>query len=37
VGTKEEEVEKGATHILPDEGRSIWVLGGLVTYKIAAK
>ncbi len=34
--TKEEKVEKGATHILPGEGRSIWVLGELVTYKITS-
>ncbi len=31
--TKEEKVEKGATHVPPGEGRSLWVLGELVTYK----
>ena len=31
--TKEEKIEKGATHVPPGEGRSLWVLGELVTYK----
>ena len=33
MGTKEEEVETGVTHVPPGEGRSLWVLGELVTYK----
>jgi quercetin dioxygenase-like cupin family protein len=33
LGTKEEEVETGVTHVPPGEGRSLWVLGELVTYK----
>ena len=31
-----EKVEKGATHIPPGEGRRLWVLGELVTYKITS-
>jgi quercetin dioxygenase-like cupin family protein len=33
LGAKEEEVEMGVTHIPPCEGRSLWVLGELVTFK----
>jgi hypothetical protein len=33
LGTKEEEVEMGVTHVPPGEGCSLWVLGELVTYK----
>ena len=36
MGTKEEEVGTGVTHVPPDEGRSLWVLGELVTYKTAS-
>ena len=36
MATKEEKVGKGVTHILPGEGRSMWVLGELVTYKITS-
>ena len=33
MGTKEEEVGTGVTHVPPGEGRSLWVLGELVTHK----
>jgi quercetin dioxygenase-like cupin family protein len=33
LGTKEEGVETGVTHVPPGEGHSLWVLGELVTYK----
>jgi mannose-6-phosphate isomerase-like protein (cupin superfamily) len=37
LGTKEEEVEMGVTHVPPGEGRSLWVLGELVTCKTASE
>ena len=37
MGTKEEEVEMGVTHVRPGEGRSLWVLGELVTYKTTSE
>jgi quercetin dioxygenase-like cupin family protein len=37
LGTKEEEVEMGVTHVPPGEGRSLWVLGELVTYKTTSE
>ena len=37
MGTKEEEVEMGVTHVPPGEGRSLWVLGELVTYKTTSE
>ena len=37
MGTKEEEVETGVTHVPPGEGRSLWVLGELVTYKTTSE
>jgi quercetin dioxygenase-like cupin family protein len=37
LGTKEEEVEMGVTHVRPGEGRSLWVLGELVTYKTTSE
>ena len=36
MGTKEEEVRE-VTHIPPGEGRSLWVLGELVTYKTTSE
>jgi quercetin dioxygenase-like cupin family protein len=36
LGT-EEEVETGVTHLPPGEGRSLWVLGELVTYKTTSE
>ena len=33
MGTNEEGVETRVTHVPPGEGRSLWVLGELVTYK----
>jgi len=36
LGPKEEEVETGVTHVPPDGGRSLWVLGELVTHKTAS-
>jgi quercetin dioxygenase-like cupin family protein len=38
LGPKEKEVEKtGATHVPPGEGRSLWVLSELVTYKTTSE
>ena len=37
MGAKDEEVETGVTHVLPGEGRSLWVLGELVTYKTTSE
>jgi mannose-6-phosphate isomerase-like protein (cupin superfamily) len=37
LGTKEEEVEMGVTHVPPGEGRSLWVFGELVTYKTTSE
>jgi quercetin dioxygenase-like cupin family protein len=37
LGTKEEGVETGVTHVPPGEGRSLWVLGELVTYKTTSE
>jgi quercetin dioxygenase-like cupin family protein len=36
LGAKEEEVKTGVTHVPPGEGRSLWVLGELVTHKTAS-
>ena len=35
MGAKGKEVETGVTHVPPGEGRSLWVLGELVTHKTA--
>jgi quercetin dioxygenase-like cupin family protein len=35
-GVEEERMEKAAAHIPPGEGRSLWVLGELVTYKVSS-
>jgi quercetin dioxygenase-like cupin family protein len=37
LGTKEDEVEMDVTHVPPGEGRSLWVLGELVTYKTTSE
>ena len=37
MGPKEEEVGMGLTHVPPGEGRSLWVLGELVTYKTTSE
>jgi mannose-6-phosphate isomerase-like protein (cupin superfamily) len=37
LGAKEEEVKTGVTHVPPGEGRSLWVLGELVTYKTTSE
>ena len=37
MGTKEEEVNTGVKHVQTGEGRSLWVLGELVTYKTASE
>ena len=37
MGTQEEEVETGVTHVRPGEGRSLWVLGELVTCKTTSE
>jgi hypothetical protein len=37
LGTKQEGVETGVKHVPPGEGRSLWVLGELVTYKIPSE
>ena len=37
MGAKEEEVETGVTHVPPGEGRSLWVLGELVTCKTTSE
>jgi mannose-6-phosphate isomerase-like protein (cupin superfamily) len=38
VETKEEKMEKGVAHVPPGEGsKSLWVLGELVTYKVASE
>ena len=37
MGSKEEKVETGVTHVPPGEGRSLWVLGELVTYKTTSE
>jgi quercetin dioxygenase-like cupin family protein len=37
LGAKEEEVETGVTHVPPGEGRSLWVLGELVTCKTTSE
>ena len=31
------EMKKGVAHLGPGEGRSLWVLGGLVTYKVTSE
>ncbi len=33
MGTQEEEVGMGVSHVPPGDGRSLWVLGELVTHK----
>jgi quercetin dioxygenase-like cupin family protein len=37
LGRKVEKVETGVTHVPPGEGRSLWVLGELVTYKTTSE
>ncbi len=37
MGTNEEEVEMGVTHVSPGGGRSLWVLGELVTCKTTSE
>jgi quercetin dioxygenase-like cupin family protein len=37
LGTEEEEVETGVTHVPPGEGRSVWIFGELVTYKTTSE
>jgi mannose-6-phosphate isomerase-like protein (cupin superfamily) len=37
VSTKGEEMPQGIAHIPPGEGRSLWVLGELVTYKTSGE
>ena len=38
MGTKEQEMEMGVTHVPPGEGRrSLWVLGELVTFKTTSE
>jgi quercetin dioxygenase-like cupin family protein len=37
LGTTEEEVEIGVAHVPPGGGRSLWVLGELVTYKTTSE
>jgi quercetin dioxygenase-like cupin family protein len=37
LGAKEDEVEMDVTHVPPGEGRSLWVLGELVTYKTTSE
>jgi mannose-6-phosphate isomerase-like protein (cupin superfamily) len=37
VETKEEKMEQGVTHIRPGDGRSLRVLGELVTYKTTSE
>jgi quercetin dioxygenase-like cupin family protein len=37
VNTKEETMQQGIAHIPPGEGRSLWVLGELVTYKTTSE
>jgi quercetin dioxygenase-like cupin family protein len=37
LGTKEEEVEMGVTHVSPGEGCSLWVLGELVMCKTTSE
>ena len=37
MGTKGEEVKTGVTHVPSGEGRSLWVLGELVTYKTTSE
>ena len=35
--TKEEKMERGSTHIRAGDGRSLRVLGDIVTYKITSE
>jgi quercetin dioxygenase-like cupin family protein len=37
LGTEEEEVKTDVTHVPPGEGRSLWVLSELVTYKTTSE
>ena len=37
MDAKEEKMEQGVTHIWPDDGRSLRVLGEVVTYKITSE
>ena len=34
---KNEQIEEGAPHVLRGEGRSMWIFGELVTYKVTAE
>jgi hypothetical protein len=36
MNTKEERMPQGIAHIPPGEGRSLWVLGEIVTYKVTS-
>jgi mannose-6-phosphate isomerase-like protein (cupin superfamily) len=33
---KDEQMEEGAPHVMRGEGRSVWIFGELVTYKVTA-
>jgi quercetin dioxygenase-like cupin family protein len=37
VDTKEENLQEGFAHVRPGEGRSLWVLGELITLKITSE
>ncbi len=34
---KDEQVEEGAAHVIRGEGRSVWIFGDLLTYKVTAE
>ena len=34
---KDERMEEGAAHVMRGEGRSLWIFGELVTYKVTAE
>ena len=34
---KDEQMEEGAAHVMRGEGRSMWIFGELVTYKVTAE
>ena len=37
MDAKEESMQEGVAHLRPDEGRSLWVLGELATYKTTSE
>ncbi len=37
VDTKEESMQEGVAHVRPGEGRSLWVLGELITFKTTSE